>query len=429
MSSQNNKPACAGPGIYDLDCSATVYPYLATKRVNQIFRMALDLDTEIDVAVLRRAVKNMPRRFPTMFVTLLRDKDTYRLETMRDPESAICPEPEVYCQPFSMKDGCNLLRVTYKKNRLGIEVFHSISDGSGGMILLKTIAAEYYRALGETIPSEFGVCDCDQPASEAETQDSFRACYEPNIDGVSRAAEHAMQYAAKGPFSPWHQTEILIPIDQLKAVTRAHGATITEYSAALFLDILRSTADASRSRKPIALSVPINLRPIFNSETLRNFSLYFIATVPKDIENPTFDDILHNVQRQLKEGIDPVLLRRMIHQNVSQAQMPVFVRSPRVVKKAILRIGASLYGEGLYTSTFSNLGIFKLPEPLAKHVLSFHAMLGESPVNHIKILSYCYNGVVSLMFSSRLVTRELEDAMCERLAKEGIQYDIRRLPD
>ena len=172
----------------------------------------------------------------------------------------------------------------------------------------------------------------------------------------------------------------------------------------------------------------INLRPIFRSETLRNFSLYFLATVPQDKSEPTFEDILRNVQRQLHEGVDPELLRRMIHKNVSQAELPVFVRSPRFVKKAILRIGAALYGEGLYTSTFSNLGVFKLPEPLAKHVLSFHAMLGESPVNHIKILSYCYNGVVSLTFSSRLASHALEDAMCERLTREGLPFDVIRRP-
>ncbi len=428
MLSQNEKTNIAQPGVFDLDCSATVYPFLATKKVGQIFRMALELDTQIDLSVLKRVVKRMPRRFPTMFVTLRQDKDTYRLETTSDPESMICPEPAVYCRLFSMNNGCNLLRVTYKLNRLGIEMFHSISDGSGGMVLLKTLAAEYYRELGENIPSELGVCDCTEPARAAETQDSFRACYDPGVEGVSRAAKHAMQYAEKGPFAPWHQTEIRIPIDSLKAVTRAHNATITEYSAALYLDILRNTPDAKQSRKPVALSVPINLRPLFNSETFRNFSLYFIATVPQDKDNPTFEDILQNVRRQLKEGTYPELLKRMIHQNVSQAEMPVFVKSPRAVKKAILRIGAALYGEGLYSSTFSNLGIFKLPEPLAGHVLDFHAMLGESPVNHIKILSYCYNGVVSLTFSSRLVSDELENAMCRRLTGEGIEYNIIRRP-
>lgn len=87
-----------------------------------------------------------------------------------------------------------------------------------------------------------------------------------------------------------------------------------------------------------------------------------------------------------------------------------------------------MYGEGLYTSTFSNLGIFKLPQALAKHVLSFHAMLGESPVNHIKILSYCYNGVISLMFSSRLVSRELENAMCARLQEAGVGFEVVTMP-
>ena len=81
MHAQPGQPTSVSPGVYALDCSATVYPYLATKRVNQIYRMALELDTQIDVQILRRVVRNMPRRFPAMFVTLRKDKDTYRLET------------------------------------------------------------------------------------------------------------------------------------------------------------------------------------------------------------------------------------------------------------------------------------------------------------------------------------------------------------
>ena len=379
-----HKEKQAGAGVYALDCSATVYPYLATKKVNQIFRMALELDETIDPDVLRRAVRDLPRRFPTMFVTLRCDRDTYRLQTMQNGEAAVCAEPDVYCQPFRLVNGGNLLRVTYKGNRLGIEVFHY------------------------------------------ETQDSFRTNYDPSIAGVSRAAKHAFQFAEKGPFEPWHQTEIRIPLDSLKAVTKAHGATITEYAAALYLDILR--AAAKDSKKPVVLSVPINLRPFFDSRTLRNFSLFFLASVPRDKAEPTFDDILRNVHAQLQAGTDKELLRRTIRQNVSQADLPIFVKSPRFVKKAILRVGAAMYGEGLYTSTFSNLGIFRLPEALAKHVVSFHAMLGESPVNHVKILSYCYDGVISLMFSSRLATRELESAMCDRLRREGVEFEVVTMP-
>jgi hypothetical protein len=84
---------------------------------------------------------------------------------------------------------------------------------------------------------------------DSETEDSFRKNYEPQLDGISRKAKHAFQFSENGPFEPWHQTEIRIPLQSLKAVTKAHGATITEYVVSLYLDILRKAA--GDSRKPI----------------------------------------------------------------------------------------------------------------------------------------------------------------------------------
>ena len=43
MSSATKTKTSAQPGVYQLDCSATVYPFLATKKVSQIFRMALSI--------------------------------------------------------------------------------------------------------------------------------------------------------------------------------------------------------------------------------------------------------------------------------------------------------------------------------------------------------------------------------------------------
>lgn len=405
--------------LYPMECSATVYPYLATKTVNQIFCMEADLDTQIDPARLKTVAQKLCERFPTMFVRLYKDAFGYKLEHVRDVTPFICPRPQVLCQPFDLKNNDHLMRISYAGNRLGVEFFHSLCDGNGGITFLKSLIAEYYRSLGEEIPCAFDVRSADDAPTAAEIEDSFEANCDKSRKPLPRSGKKAFQYCPDGPFSPWHQTELTVPLDKLKALAKEKNVTITEYLAALYLLMLASTEQGQKRDKPIALSVPINLRPIYGSGTLRNFSLFFLASVPETGEI-TFDTILENVHRDFTVGSNKELLADMIRKNVADAHLPVFVYAPRPVKKAILKIGAAMYGENLYSSTLSNLGVIRMPEELGKHVLAFRPILGESPVNHVKMTLYSYNGAFHMMISSRLVTREPEERFQKLLEQFGL---------
>ncbi len=171
------------------------------------------------------------------------------------------------------------------------------------------------------------------------------------------------------------------------------------------------------------MSVPINLRPVFESETLRNFSLYFLASVPKG--EVTIERILENVRREFKEGTDKDLLQRTINTNVSQQDAAAFRVLPRPVKHALLRVGGALFGERMFTSALSNLGIFKVPDELVPHIKTFHAILGQVPTNHIHTTAYCYNGTLGLMFSSRLASRDIEHITQRLLQERGVHTTLR----
>ena len=91
----------------------------------------------------------------------------------------------------------------------------------------------------------------------------------------------------------------------------------------------------------------------------------------------------------------------------------------------MLRIGAAFCGEVLFTSTLSNLGIFKVPEELADHIKTFHAVLGQVPKNHLLTTAYCYNGTLGLMVSSRLASREIEHILQRLLQERGVNAVLR----
>lgn len=406
--------------LYTLDCSATIYPYIGRKDLNQSFHMEADLDRDVDPERLRAVVRKLCERVPTMFVCLHKDALGYKLRHLHETDELVMPQPAVMHLPFAMEDGEPLIRIFYRSNRVGVEVFHAVSDGSGVITLLKTILAEYYRSIGEDIPCTDGILSPLDPVKETETEDSFRTHYEKGHKSVSRSGKRAFRYHPNGPFAPWHQTELTMPLSAIKAASKAYGATLTEFLTAVYLQSFLESEEGSATKKPITLSVPVNLRKLFGSETLRNFSLYFLASVPRAKERPTFPEILDHVKKQFQEGTNKELLHDMICTNAAQASMPVFTYAPRGVKRLILRTGAKLCGECLFTSVLSNLGVVRMPAQLQKHVKMFRAVLGRTPENHIKMTAYCFGDVFGMMFSSMLASREIEENMKRLLAGHNI---------
>ena len=410
--------------IFPMDASATVYPYIATKTIHHSFTMEVSLDRDVEPDRLERVVARMCERFPTLFVRMHVDAFGYKLEHVHDVTPFIMPRPAVLNLPYDLKRDDHLMRITYRGNRLAVECFHSVTDGSGAITLLKSIVAEYYRTLGEDIPSTCGVLSPDDEPKPTETEDSFRTRYVGGMKSVPRSGKGAFQYSPKGPFDTWHQTELTMSLDDVKPLAKAAGATLTEYFVALYLNVFYVMKEAAQSKKPVVMSVPINLRPVFDSQTLRNFSLYLLASVPEG-SGVTFEQILENVKRDFKAGTDKEFLQRTIDTNVSQQDAAAFRMLPRIVKHGLLRVGGTLYGERLFTSAFSNLGIFKVPDELAVHIQTFHAILGQVPKNHIHTTAYCYNGTLGLMFSSRLASREIEHTIQRLLAERGVQTTLR----
>lgn len=408
---------------YTMDCSAIVYPYFATKTINHAFTIEADLDREIDPKILSEVAQKLCPRFPTLFVRLCAETFGYKLEHVSDVTPFICPRPKVLNEVFDLKNNKNLMRITYEKNRLALEVFHSVTDGSGAIALMKSLITEYYRALGEDIPDDASVLSPKDAPKAEEIEDSFRKNYIKGVNKAPRSGKGAFQYSPDGPFATWHQTEISVPLSELKVLSKAKGVSLTMYLVTLYLYAFYKTEQGQKAKKPIVLSVPINLRPLYNSVTLRNFSLYFYASVPQK-ENVTFDDILENVQKDFAAGTDKDLIQNMIGTNVAQQEMPVFRYLPRGAKRFVLRIGGKLFGERLFTSTLSNLGLVKLPEALQSHVSAFRVILGQVPTNHLGICAYCYNGQISLMVSSRLASYEIEETLQKLLSENNLTVTV-----
>ena len=136
-----------------LDNAALIFPAIRRAEWVNVFRVSMTLKEDIDPRTLQRAVDHLKPRFPSVYVRLGSGLFWYFLEEVH----AVPRVRQDYAYPLTHMGARELrrccFRVLYYKNRIAVEFFHALTDGSGGMIFLKTLAAEYLRIkYGTVVP-------------------------------------------------------------------------------------------------------------------------------------------------------------------------------------------------------------------------------------------------------------------------------------
>ena len=138
-----------------LDNAAKIYPAARRRSWNCLFRMSASLNENIDTFVMQKALDITVKRFPSIAVRLRRGVFWYYLEEIVKAPS-IKSEAAYPMARMSFKDVRKCaFRVVCHKNRLAVEFYHALTDGSGAMIFLKTLLSVYLtQKYGVSIPPE-----------------------------------------------------------------------------------------------------------------------------------------------------------------------------------------------------------------------------------------------------------------------------------
>ena len=172
-------------------------------------------------------------------------------------------QPEKSCPlahaPFDQVRRC-ALRVLVYHDRIAVEFFHAITDGTGGTIFLKTLLAEYLcQKYGITVPAEDGVLGRLEEPDEEELEDSFLRY----AGDVKASRKEATAYHLSGTPEPdgfKNLVTLMVPADALRSCAREYGVTVTELLAAAMMqaiDRLQAEKEPRRSRrKPVKVLIP-----------------------------------------------------------------------------------------------------------------------------------------------------------------------------
>lgn len=411
---------------FKLDNAAKLYPAVSNAQWSSAFRVSAELNETIDPERLQRAVNHVLKRFPSLKVRMRRGLFWYYLEENEAP-LLVMPDVGHPCMPFFFqKDNGYLLRVFYFRKRISVEFFHSLTDGSGGLIFLKTLTVEYLRLGGRKVEFDHGALNLKDAPKPEETQDAFLKMPLPKVR-VSRKESRAYHFPAT-PEIP-HTLRVIaasVPCDKLVPKAKALGVTVTEYLVGVMLWVAYQEQEKENPLKklPLRVSVPVNMRAFYPLETLRNFSSFVNPGIDPRLGAYSFEEILRETRGFMRYMVNPKLLAATIATNVADEKNLLVRLVPLTIKNLVISGIFRRAGDKLVTSTFSNLGRTEKPTGAEKLIRRFEFQLGV-PATPLCNCSAITNGnELRLVFSSNIRETTLPREMLRFLVAQGVPATV-----
>ncbi len=411
---------------YRLDNAAKIYPAIRTRRWNALFRLTVTLNEPVDPERLTRALNRTLKRCPHMRCRLRRGLFWYYLE--ENPRRPVVTSDVV--NPFvpinARQNRGFLFRLRYHDCRVAIEVFHALADGTGLLVFLKTLAAEYLRQQGIAIPATDGVLDGGEKPKTAELEDSYNRYADASIRG-SRKENPA--WHLKGARTPRFRpvlTTGLMEVAPFLTLCKEKQVTVTEMLTAVYLYAMLEVQRATdpKARREIKISVPVNMRAFYPSETLRNFSLFINVGMDPSLGPYTLDETLNYVMHTFRRDITKKKMSAMMAANVRDERNPWMRAFPLFLKKPALALAYHMLGENQFSSTLSNLGVVKLPEEMRPYVSRFDFVLGTPLKTGISAGVISYDGQMVISFTRDMADARVERAFFTTLVKMGLRVKV-----
>lgn len=363
-----------------LDNAAKIYPAARRANWSNIFRLSVTLTQTVDVPVLQAALDVTVCRFPSLAVRLRSGVFWYYLQQLSQAPRVRQESSYPLTQMTRDETRKCAFRVIAYQNRIAVEIFHSLTDGNGALVFLKSLTAEYLQQkYGICVPAEHGVLDRLEEPAEAELEDSFLKF----AGAVPASRRENTAWHVTGTPEPagfLHLTCLQLPVEAVLEKAHEYGVSLTAFLCAAMMQALQKlqqeTIPDQRKRRPIRVLIPVNLRKLFDSRTLRNFAMYTTPEILPRLGEYSFPEICKIVQACMHTEITPKQMSMKIATNVN-SERPLAIRvMPLFLKNIVMKAVFDTVGERKSCLTLSNLGAVKLPEPMMPYVKRMDFILG-----------------------------------------------------
>lgn len=403
---------------WTLDNAAKIFPSTGSAHDSKVFRFICELQEPVEPKTLQAALDKTLERFPMYRSVMKRGLFWYYLEDSSLP-AEVCREDTPPCYPIYPSIRRSLLfRVLYYRKRINLEVYHTLTDGTGALNFLCALVYEYLLLrYPEEFSKPFPALPYDASPWQRQT-DSFQKYYEkPSRYRLSRSP---VAYRLREERLPRNRLAIIegqMPLDKALSCARERGVTLTELMTAVLLRAIHAGMKVRDYKKPVAITVPVNLRNFFPSESARNF----FATVNISYDFSKQEDSLEAVLADVKRSFQSNLTKEHMHEHMNilcalEHSVPLRL-VPLPVKDVILRVANAVASRNA-TASLSNVGKVSMPEQMSSFIHRFGVF---TCAGVLQACACSFNSHYVVTFASPFRTHEVERVFFRELVQLGVE--------
>lgn len=404
-----------------LDNAAKIFPPNSKNRDTKVFRFACELYEPVDRNVLQNALDITIEAFP-LYKSIIKSGLFWYYFEESHYKAEVTEENLPPCAALYHENNKGLLfRVMYYKKRISFEVYHALSDGAGAMQFFRTLVFHYVIIKNENnFKERIPVLDIEASNTQ-KMDDSFQKYYSGKQSGAKKKGIKA--FKIKGTKIPEYRISVIegiVPADNTLAKAKEYKASLTVFLAAILMMAINEEVPLRLKKRPVVLSIPVNLRNYFSSQTARNF--FGVTNVGYDFSagSSELQDVIDSLRNSFSENLRLENLENRINMLSALEHNYVIRAVPLFIKNAVLRIANNI-ADRSNTSSLSNVGIITMPDDIKPFISSFGVFVST---NKLQVCVCSYENKLRISFTSAFVSTEIQRRFFKTLTDLGIPVTI-----
>ncbi|MGI6730770.1 MAG: hypothetical protein ACOX5F_02560 [Anaerovoracaceae bacterium] len=408
-----------------LDNASKIFPATCNDKDTKVFRVVCELKESVDPEVLQQALDVTIKNFTFYKSVLRRGVFWYYLESA-DINPIVEMESMPVCAPIYIKDKRNLLfRVFYYNNRINLEIFHALSDGTGAIWFLQNMVHHYLIMKHKEVFENKSLEWPHSNSLDGKMKDSFHRHFigKSTFQYPRMKRKSVKAYHTRGTRFEEKRTLLIEGSVSAEAVlkeARQYQTTLTIFVASVFIYSIYKDMTAREKKHPVILSVPINLRQFYESDSARNFFTTMNVGCHFTKKNIEIEDIIQSVKDSFREGMEEEKISNQLNRFMALEKNLLTKLIPLPLKDFSLRI-ANKINDREITGTLSNVGRIQMPTEFESYIRQFSIC---TSARRPQITMSTYNDRLVISFTSPFRETEIQRYLFQFLSNKGIEIEI-----